>query len=165
MQDMVTDGDGYSDALRSAMHKTIRKVSEDIESMGFNTAIAAMMKLVNQIYANGSITRGEYRTLLILLNPFAPHITEELFEQLGLGVLNEQAWPEYDPALCVDEQVEIVVQICGKIKSKLMIPTGADEATAVEMALADEKVQEALAGKTIRKQIYVQNKLVNFVAN
>ena len=165
MQDIVTDGDGYSDALRSAMHKTIRKVSEDIESLGFNTAIAAMMKLVNQIYANGSLTRGEYRTLLLLLNPFAPHMTEELFEIFGFGVLNEQSWPEFDPALCVDEQVEIVVQICGKIKSKLMIPTGADEATAVEMALADEKVQEALAGKTIRKQIYVQNKLVNFVAN
>ena len=91
--------------------------------------------------------------------------TVGMFEQLGLGVLNEQTWPEYDPALCVDEKVEIVVQICGKIKSKLMIPTGADEATAVAMALADEKVQEALAGKTIRKQIYVQNKLVNFVAN
>ena len=133
--------------------------------MGFNTAIAAMMKLVNKIYAVGSITKGELRTLLILLNPFAPHITEELFEQLGLGVLNEQTWPEYDPALCVDEQVEIVVQLCGKIKSKLMIPTGADEETVVAMAQEDPKVQEALEGKTIRKQIYVQNKLVNFVAN
>ena len=84
---------------------------------------------------------------------------------MGFGILNEQAWVSYDPALCVDAEVEIVAQVCGKIKAKLMIPTGADEATAVAMALADEKVQEALAGKTIRKQIYVQNKLVNFVAN
>ena len=85
-------------------------------------------------------------------------MTEELFEIMGFGVLNEAEWVSYDPALCVDEQVEIVVQLCGKIKSKLMIPTGADEETVVKMALADEKVQEALAGKTIRKQIYVQNK-------
>ncbi len=165
LQDIVTDSMDYSDALRSAMHKTIRKVSEDIESMGFNTAIAAMMKLVNQIYANGSLTKGELRTLLILLNPFAPHITEEMFEKMGFGILNEQAWVDYDPALCVDEQVEIVVQICGKIKAKLMIPNGADEDTVVAMAKEDPKVQEALTGKTIRKQIYVQNKLVNFVAN
>ena len=165
MQDMVVDGDEYSAELRSAMHKTIRKVSEDIEALGFNTAIAAMMKLVNQIYAAGKINKAEMRTLLILLNPFAPHMTEEMFQLLGFGILNEQKWVEYDPALCVDEQVEIVVQLCGKIKAKLMIPTDADEETACEMALADAKVQEALAGKTIRKRIYVQNKLVNFVAN
>lgn len=165
MQDMVVDGDAYSPELRSAMHKTIRKVSEDIESLGFNTAIAAMMKLVNQIYAAGKINKAEMRTLLILLNPFAPHMTEEMFQMLGFGILNEQSWVTYDPALCVDEQVEIVVQLCGKIKAKLMIPTDADEETACEMALADAKVQEALAGKTIRKRIYVQNKLVNFVAN
>ncbi len=165
LQDIVTDSMDYSDALRSAMHKTIRKVSEDIESMGFNTAIAAMMQVVSQIYANGSLTKGELRTLLILLNPFAPHISEEMFEKMGFGILNEQAWVDYDPALCVDEQVEIVVQICGKIKAKLMIPNGADEDTVVAMAKEDPKVQEALTGKTIRKQIYVQNKLVNFVAN
>jgi leucyl-tRNA synthetase len=165
MQDILTDGDEYSDALRSAMHKTIRKVSEDIEVLGFNTAIAAMMTLVNQIYAVGSVNRAEYRALLILLNLFAPHMTEEIFEKQGFGILNEAEWVSYDPALCVDEQVEIVVQICGKIKAKLMIPTGADEATVAEMAKADERVQEALAGKTIRKQIYVQNKLLNFVAN
>ncbi|MBR4200478.1 MAG: class I tRNA ligase family protein, partial [Oscillospiraceae bacterium] len=165
LQDLVVDGDGYSEALTTPMHKTIRKVTEDIENLKFNTAIAAMMTLVNQIYAAGSITKGEYRTLLILLNPFAPHMTEEIFEQQGFGILNEQKWVDYDPALCIEAEVEIVAQVCGKIKAKLMIPQGADEATVVELALKDEKMQEALAGKTIRKQIYVQNKLVNFVAN
>ena len=165
LQDIVTDGDGYSEKLMTAMHKTIRKVSEDIENLKFNTAIAAMMTLVNQIYAAGSITKGEYRTLLILLNPFAPHMTEEIFSALGFGTLNEQAWVDYDPALCVEAEVEIVAQVCGKIKAKLMIPQGADEATVVELALKDENMQKALDGKTIRKQIYVQNKLVNFVAN
>ena len=165
LQDLVTEGDGYSEKLMTAMHKTIRKVSEDIEGLKFNTAIAAMMTLVNQIYAAGSITKGEYRTLLILLNPFAPHMTEELFSVLGFGVLNEQAWAEYDPALCIEAEVEIVAQVCGKIKAKLMIPQGADEETVVALAMKDENMQKALAGKTIRKQIYVQNKLVNFVAN
>ena len=124
-----------------------------------------MMTLVNQIYNAGSITKGEYRTLLILLNPFAPHMTEELFELMGFGILNEQAWVSYDPALCVDAEVEIVAQVCGKIKAKLMIPQGADEETVIALAMENEKMQEALAGKTIRKRIYVQNKLVNFVAN
>ena len=165
LQDLVTDGDGYSEKLMSAMHKTIRKVSDDIETLKFNTAIAAMMTLVNQIYNAGSITKGEYRTLLILLNPFAPHMTEELFELMGFGILNEQAWVSYDPALCVDAEVEIVAQVCGKIKAKLMIPQGADEETVIALAMENEKMQEALAGKTIRKRIYVQNKLVNFVAN
>ena len=165
LQDIVTEGEGYSDALLTPMHKTIRKVSEDIENLKFNTAIAAMMTLVNQIYAAGSITKGELRTLLILLNPFAPHMTEEIFSQQGFGILNEQSWVEYDPALCVEAEVEIVAQVCGKIKAKLMIPQGADEATVVALAMKDENMQKALAGKTIRKQIYVQNKLVNFVAN
>ena len=165
LQDIVTDGDSYSEQLMTPMHKTIRKVSEDIENLKFNTAIAAMMTLVNQIYAAGSITKGELRTLLILLNPFAPHMTEEMFSVLGFGILNEQSWVDYDAALCVEAEVEIVAQICGKIKAKLMIPQGADEATVVELAMKDEAIQKALAGKTIRKQIYVQNKLVNFVAN
>ena len=165
LQDLVTDGDGYSEKLMTAMHKTIRKVSEDIENLKFNTAIAAMMTLVNQIYAAGSITKGEFRTLLILLNPFAPHMTEEIFSALGFGILNEQSWVDYDPALCVEAEVEIVAQVCGKIKAKLMIPQGSDEETVVALALKDENMQKALDGKTIRKQIYVQNKLVNFVAN
>jgi len=165
MQDIVTDGDSYRPEMMSKMHKTIRKVSEDIENLKFNTAIAAMMTLVNDIYATGSVNKAEYRTLLILLNPFAPHATEELFSIMGFGVLNEQKWVVFDPALCIDEQVEIVVQLCGKIKAKLMIPQGADEETVAALAMEDPKVQEALAGKTVRKRIYVQNKLMNFVAN
>ncbi|MBR6420360.1 MAG: leucine--tRNA ligase [Oscillospiraceae bacterium] len=165
LQDMVIDGDSYRPAVQTVMHKTIRKVTEDIESLKFNTAIAQMMTLVNELYATGSINKAELRTLLILLYPFAPHITSEIFEQQGFGILSDAQWVEYDPALCVESEVEIVVQLCGKIKAKIMIPQGADEAKAVEIAMADPKVQEALAGKTVRKQIYVQNKLLNFVAN
>ena len=165
MQDTVTDSMEYRPEMVTWMHKTIRKVSEDIETLAFNTAIAAMMKLVNELTAAGSLTKGEYRTLLMLLYPFAPHITEEIFQKLGFGILDEQEWVSYDPALCIDEQVEIAVQICGKIKGKLMVPQGADEQTVVEMAKADSAISAALAGKTIRKQIYVQNRLLNFVAN
>ena len=165
MQDTVTDSMEYRPEMVTWMHKTIRKVSEDIETLAFNTAIAAMMKLVNELTAAGSLTKGEYRTLLILLYPFAPHITEEIFQKLGFGILDEQEWVSYDPALCIDEQVEIAVQICGKIKGKLMVPQGADEQTVVDMAKADPAISAALAGKTIRKQIYVQNRLLNFVAN
>ncbi len=165
LQDMVIDGDSYRPAVQTVMHKTIRKVTEDIESLKFNTAIAQMMTLVNELYATGGINKAELRTLLILLYPFAPHITSEIFEQQGFGILSDAQWVEYDPALCVESEVEIVVQLCGKIKAKIMIPQGADEAKAVEIAMADPKVQEALAGKTVRKQIYVQNKLLNFVAN
>ncbi len=165
LQDLVIDGDGYRDEMLTLMHKTIRKVTDDIESLKFNTAIAAMMALVNEFYASGAVTRGEYRTLLMLLNPFAPHITEELFEMLGYGILNTETWPKYEEKLCVEDEVEIVVQICGKVKAKLMIPMGAAEDVVVPMALEQEAVRAALEGKTIRKQIYIQNKLVNFVAN
>ena len=165
LQDLVTEGDGYRPEVRTLMHKTIRKVTEDIEALKFNTAIAAMMTLVNELYASGSVTKAELRTLLVLLYPFAPHITSEMFEQQGFGILSDAQWVDFDPALCIEDEVEIVVQLCGKIKAKLMIPQGADEAAVVEMAMADPKVQEALAGKTIRKQIYIQNKLLNFVAN
>ena len=165
LQDLVVDGDSYRENVMTLMHKTIRKVTEDIESLKFNTAIAAMMALVNEFYASGSVTKAEYRTLLMLLNPFAPHITEELFEQMGYGILNEQAWPKFDEKFCVEDEVEIVVQICGKVKAKLMIPMGAAEDVVIPMALEQDAVKAALDGKTIRKQIYIQNKLVNFVAN
>ena len=165
LQDLVVDGDSYRDNMMTMMHKTIRKVTDDIESLKFNTAIAAMMELVNEFYKNSSVTKAEYRTLLMLLNPFAPHMTEELFEQMGYGILNEQKWPAYDEKLCVEDEVEIVVQICGKVKAKLMIPMNAAEDAVVPMAMEQEAVKAALAGKTIRKQIYIQNKLLNFVAN
>lgn len=164
LQDKVTDSDSYSDALRSKMHKTIKKVSEDIESMKFNTAIAAMMTLLNDIYDAGSITRKEFRDLLVLLYPFAPHVSEELHQLIGCeGVLSEQEWVTYDEALCVDDMIEIVVQINGKVKTKMNIPADAEKEAVLEQAAADTKIMEATAGKTIIKQIYVPKKLVNFV--
>ena len=164
LQDMLIDGDEYRPELQSNFHKTIKKVSEDIESLKFNTAIAAMMALVNDIYTTGNINRAELRTLTILLNPFAPHLTEEIYEANGFGgVLNEQKWATYDESLCVDETVEIVVQICGKVKTKMNVPVGAAQEDVLAQAAADPKIAALIEGKQVLKQIYVQNKLVNFV--
>lgn len=164
LQDKVVDSDEYSDKLRSLMHKTIKKVSDDIESMKFNTAIAAMMTLLNEIYNVGSITKKEFRDLLIILNPFAPHVTEELYQMIGCeGVLDEQEWVTYDEALCKDDTIEIVCQINGKVKSKLTIPTDAAKDDVIELAKADEAIVKATEGKNIVKEIYVPNKLVNLV--
>lgn len=164
LQDKVVDSDEYSDKLRSLMHKTIKKVSDDIESMKFNTAIAAMMTLLNEIYNVGSITKKEFRDLLIILNPFAPHVTEELYQMIGCeGVLDEQEWVTYDEALCKDDTIEIVCQINGKVKSKLTIHTDAAKDDVIALAKADEAIVKATEGKNIVKEIYVPNKLVNLV--
>lgn len=164
LQDKVVDSDEYSDKLRSLMHKTIKKVSDDIESMKFNTAIAAMMTLLNEIYNVGSITKKEFKDLLIILNPFAPHVTEELYQMIGCeGVLDEQEWVTYDEALCKDDTIEIVCQINGKVKSKLTIPTDAAKDDVIALAKADEAIVKATEGKNIVKEIYVPNKLVNLV--
>lgn len=164
LQDKVVDSDEYSDKLRSLMHKTIKKVSDDIESMKFNTAIAAMMMLLNEIYNVGSITKKEFRDLLIILNPFAPHVTEELYQMIGCeGVLDEQEWVTYDEALCKDDTIEIVCQINGKVKSKLTIPTDAAKDDVIALAKADEAIVKATEGKNIVKEIYVPDKLVNLV--
>lgn len=164
LQDKVVDSDEYSDKLRSLMHKTIKKVSDDIESMKFNTAIAAMMTLLNEIYNVGSITKKEFRDLLIILNPFAPHVTEELYQMIGCeGVLDEREWVTYDEALCKDDTIEIVCQINGKVKSKLTIPTDAAKDDVIALAKTDEAIVKATEGKNIVKEIYVPNKLVNLV--
>ena len=164
LQDKVVDSDEYSDKLRSLMHKTIKKVSDDIESMKLNTAIAAMMTLLNEIYNVGSITKKEFRDLLIILNPFAPHVTEELYQMIGCeGVLDEQEWVTYDEALCKDDTIEIVCQINGKVKSKLTIPTDPAKDDVNALAKADEAIVKATEGKNIVKEIYVPNKLVNLV--
>ena len=150
LQDKVVDSDEYSDKLRSLMHKTIKKVSDDIESMKFNTAIAAMMTLLNEIYNVGSITKKEFRDLLIILNPFAPHVTEELYQMIGCeGVLDEQEWVTYDEALCKDDTIEIVCQINGKVKSKLTIHTDAAKDDVIALAKADEAIVKATEGKNI----------------
>ncbi len=164
LQDILTDGDSYSDALSSKFHKTVKKVTEDIEAMKFNTAIAAMMTLINDIYAAGSINRAELHAFCIMLNPFAPHITEEIFSNNFGQILSEQKWVTFDEDLCKDETIEIVVQVNGKLKAKLNIVPGSDKDSVIAAAMADEKVKESVDGKNIIKQIYVPNKLVNIVA-
>ena len=164
LQDKVVPGDEYSDKLRASMHKTTKKVSEDIETLKFNTAIATMMGLLNEIDAAGSLTRADYRTLLILLNPFAPHITEELYQVMGYeGVLNEQKWVEYDEKLCVEDSVEIAVQVNGKVKARFNAPVNCDKDELEKLALDLPEVKSLTDGRTIVKKIAVPNKLVNIV--
>jgi len=165
LTDMMTPEEGYSPELEGSFHKMIKKVSEDIEGLKCNTAIAAMMSVLNEIYDKGSVTRGELMTFITLLNPFAPHLTEEINEVLGnKEMLARAKWPEYDPAKCVDAAVEIAVQISGKIKARLMIPTDSIEEAVKALVMADANVQAALAGKTVIKEIYVKGKLYNIVA-
>ena len=163
LQDIIIDGEEYRKPLESSFHKTIKKVSEDIEALKFNTAIAALMALINDIYAQGSVTKGEFRTFITLLNPFAPHITEEMYSNIFGGILSQQKWVSYDENLCVDESVEIVVQINGKVRAKLTVPAGIDKDKQIELAMADPAIKSQIDGKTIVKQIAVPGKLVNIV--
>ena len=165
LQNNLIDGDKIRPELESAFHKTIKKVGDDIENIKFNTAIAALMALINDISNAKSINKEELRIFSILLNPFAPHVTEEVYQacSLGDGILAEAKWPEYDEAKCVDESVEIVVQVNGKIKAKLNIPVDADRNAMLELAKADEKVQAAIGNMNIIKEIAAPKKLVNFV--
>ncbi len=165
LTDMMTPEEGYSPELEGSFHRMIKKVNEDIEGLKCNTAIAAMMSVLNEIYDKGSVTRGELMTFITLLNPFAPHLTEEINEVLGnKEMLARAKWPEYDPAKCVDAAVEIAVQVSGKIKARLMIPTDSTEEAVKALVMADANVQAALAGKTVIKEIYVKGKLYNIVA-
>ena len=164
LSDMMTDSEDYSDALRSSFHKTIKKVTEDIEAMKFNTAIAAMMSLINDIYSAGSITKGELGAFMCMLYPFAPHIAEEMYNNAFGTILSQQSWVTYDEALCKDDTIEIVVQVNGKLRAKLNIPADADKDTVIAQAMDEPKVKEVIDGKTVVKQIYVPNKLVNIVA-
>ena len=165
LQDMVTDGDEYSSELSSAMHKTIKKVSEDIEAMKFNTAIAAVMTLLNQIYDKGSVNRAELKDLLLIVNPFAPHVTEEIWQNMDFGgMLNEAEWPTYDEAKTVDDTVEIVLQVMGKVRSRIVIPVDMPKDEVIALAKEDEKIKELIDRKQIKKEIYVPGKLVNIVA-
>ncbi len=165
LQEILTDGDAYSEKLESAFHKTVKKVSEDIEQLKYNTAIAAMMTLLNAIYDAGSINRAELRTFLLMLNPFAPHVTEEMWATLGYGEMlaKDGVWPDFDEAKCVDATIEIAVQVNGKLRSKLTVPADIAAADAIAAAKADEKTQTFLDGKTVVKEIYVPGKLVNLV--
>ncbi len=166
LQEILTDGDEYSKELMSAMHKTVKKVSEDIEQMKYNTAIAALMTLLNKIYEIGKINRAELKTLIILVNPFAPHVTEEMWANCGYGEMlaKDAKWPSFDEAKCIDSTVEIVVQINGKIRARLSVPADIESDKAIALAKKDEGIAAALEGKNIIKEIYVKGKLVNIVA-
>lgn len=164
MLDILTDGDSYSPELESAMHKVVKKVSSDIENMKYNTAIAAMMSLVNDIYAKGSVNRAELKTFITLLNPFAPHITEEMWQVMGLdGMLNQTEWPTYDESKCIDNEIEIAVQINGKVRDRLVISADADSDEVIEAAKSLDKIDEAVSGMQIIKELYVKGRLVNIV--
>jgi leucyl-tRNA synthetase len=161
LQDIVVDGDGYSKDMETKMHQTIKKVSSDFESLKYNTAIAAMMALINDFYKKNSITRGEMKTLLTLLNPVAPHITEEIWSVLGFeGYVYQASWPEYDEAKTVESTVEIAVQINGKMKATLAI--GKDEDKDSVIAKAKEAIADKLTGNIV-KEIYVPGRIVNIV--
>ena len=166
LQEILKDCDSYSEKLETPLHKTIKKVTEDIESLKYNTAIAALMTLLNNIYEVGEINRAELKDLLILVNPFAPHVTEEMWETLGYGEMlaKDAQWPAFDAAKCVDATVEIVVQICGKIRAKLNVPAEISADEAIVLAKAEPRIAEELTGKNIVKELYVKGKLVNIVA-
>lgn len=166
LQDCLTDGDGYRPQLEAEFHRTIKKVSADIEEMKFNTAIAALMALLNAISDfDGKVTKDELRTIVLLLSPFAPHICEEIWEKYGTGgTINDQKWPVYDEAKCVDNEIEIAVQVNGKIRDRIVV--GAEDAqdSVIAAAKSSPKIIAEIEGKTIIKELYVKGKLVNIVA-
>ena len=163
LQTIMTDEEGYSSDMETKMHQTIKKVSLDFENLKYNTAIAAMMSLINDFYKKNAVTKGEFKTLLTLLNPVAPHITEELWEMIGgEGHVYQTAWPEYDEAKTVESTVEIAVQINGKTRATLSI--GKDDAKEDVLAKAKETIADKLEGKNIIKEIYVPGRIVNIVA-
>lgn len=164
LQEILTDGDAYSEKLESSFHKTVKKVTEDIDELKMNTAIAALMALMNEIAEAGSINRAELRTLLLLLNPFAPHITEEMWQRVGFeGQLNAASWPTFDERKCTASTVEIAVQVCGKLRDRMVISVDAKAEDVLAAAKQNEKIKPHLEGKTLVKELYVPGKLVNLV--
>ena len=164
LQEIVTAEEGYSTKLNSLMHETVKKVSEDYEKMKYNTAIAAMMSLVNEMFQQGSVTRGELRTLL-LLNPVAPHITEEMWQNQGFGdPIHHQKWPTWDEEALKKTEVEIAVQVCGKVRGRIMVPADMTREQAEKELPENPEVQKILAGKTVTKVIFVPGRLLNIVA-
>ena len=167
LSEKLVEGEGYRPAVETLMHQTIKKVGADIEALKMNTAIAQLMTLVNALYDNGGATRAEYETLVQLLNPFAPHMTEELWEKLGHPHTQQLAyypWPSYDEAKCVEATVEIAVQVNGKVKARLTVPADITAEDAIAAAKAEPAVAAALEGKTLVKEIYVKGRLVNLAA-
>ena len=165
LQENVTPDEGYSEKLNALMHETIKKVSLDYEAMKYNTAIAQMMTLVNEMVSAGSVTRGELKTLLLLLNPVAPHITEEMWENQGFGgTMTYQKWPTWDEDALVKSEIEIAVQVCGKVRGRVMIPADMTKERAETELQQLPEIQKILAGKTVTKVIFVPGRLVNFIA-
>ncbi|MZL68482.1 MULTISPECIES: leucine--tRNA ligase [Eubacteriales] len=161
---LLIPGEGYSKELEVSFHKTIKKVTEDIENLKFNTAIAAMMALINEIYAKKGITKDELHDFLVILNPFAPHLTEEMYEKHGFGLmLAKEKWPLFDESKCVDETVELAVQVNGKVRAKIVVPVNCDKETAIQIAKDNAAIAEALVGKMPIREIYVPGRLVNIV--
>ena len=164
LQDMVSEEEGYTKDLEIAMHRTIKKVSQDDETLKFNTAIAALMALLNDFYSAGKVSRAELRDFLILLNPAAPHITEEMWESCGFeGRIYQQEWPRYDEDKTIEDTIEIGVQINGKAKGTVRIEKNAAQEEAIAAAKADEKIGSLLQGKTVVKEIYVPGRILNLV--
>ncbi len=162
LQDIMVEGEEYSKELESIFHKLIKKVSDDIMSLGFNTAIAAMMGVLNDIYDKGSVTKGELKTFVQLLNPFAPHMTDEMWQLLGCeGICSVSQWPVYDEAKCIDSTVELPVQVNGKLRGKIVVAV--DAAKDDVLAMAGEAVASFVEGKTVVKQIFVPGRMVNIV--
>lgn len=164
LQEKVVDGDEYTPQMEALMHKTIKKVTYDIDNLKANTAIAAMMTLVNELSAKGC-NKAELKTLTILLNPFAPHVTEEMWDVMNFGgMVNQAKWPEYDEEKTKENDVEIVIQIMGKVRAKITVPVDMAKDDVLATAKAEPKIAELLDGKEIKKEVYVPGKLVNFVA-
>lgn len=164
LQEKVVDGDEYTPEMEALMHKTIKKVTYDIDNLKANTAIAAMMSLVNELSAKGC-NKAELKTLTILLNPFAPHVTEEMWDVMNFGgMVNQAKWPEYDEEKTKENDVEIVIQIMGKVRAKITVPVDMTKDDVLATAKAEPKIAELLDGKEIKKEVYVPGKLVNFVA-
>ena len=164
LRDKVNGEEGRSKALEKALNRTIKKVTEDIEDMKFNTAIAAMMSLLNEVDKVGSLSNEDYKTIINLLNPFAPHVTEELWEERGFeGFCSLADWPEYDESLCVDSEVEIAVQVNGKLKDRITVAVDADQDTVLASAKKSQKVAAELESGNVVKEIYIKGKLVNIV--
>ena len=164
LSDNIIEGEGYRKELETEFHRTVKKVTEDIDDLKMNTAIAAMMTLLNKISATGKITKGEFKTFITILNPFAPHVTEELWETAGFeGMLNETEWPSFDESKCVDATVEIAVQVNGKIKARINVGTDISSEDAIALAKSESAVAAEINGKTVIKELYVPKRIVNIV--
>ena len=165
LQNLLVDGNSYSNDFEKMIHKSIKKVSEDIEEMKFNTCISTFMTMVNEFYKKQRINKSEFKTFLQLLNPFAPHISEELFEIIGEKVpISSTSWPIYENDKTIDQEIELPVQINGKLKATVIVPLDAEEIIVKEIVHNNEIIKNILANQNIIKEIYVKNKIYNIVA-